>query len=162
MSKTNDPAAFRISPLPAGFVERVRSGMRDDAGHTLSVRRDESRHQCRSCLRLTEPGEGFILLSYTPFTTDQPYAEAGPIFIHERPCSPYVEASAYPAEFPRREVVLRAYNAADEIEAAERVGERRIEDVIAEVVGNPRVAYVHARNATYGCYMFRIDKGAGD
>ncbi|MEO7917921.1 MAG: DUF1203 domain-containing protein [Thermoanaerobaculia bacterium] len=125
----------------------------------MAVRRDDARHQCRSCLRLTEPGEGFLLLSYRPFASDQPYAESGPVFIHERRCVPYEEASAYPSEFPRREVVLRAYNAQDEIEAAERVGERRVEDVIAGLVENSRVAYIHARNAAYGCYMFRIDRG---
>lgn len=134
--------------------------MKDDFGHVLTVRRDASRHQCRACLRLTEPGEGFILLSYTPFTSRQPYAEVGPVFIHEKECRPYEEAREYPPEFPREAVVLRAYNERDEIEDAAFVGKGPVEDVIAALFEKPEIAYLHARNSTYGCFMFRIDRSA--
>ena len=134
--------------------------MKDDFGHALSVRRDSSRHQCRACLRLTEPEEGCILLSYSPFTSDQPYAEVGPIFIHERECRPYEDTREYPAEFPREAVVLRAYNDRDEIEEAAFVGNRPVEEAIASLFENPHVSYLHARNSTYGCFMFRIDRAA--
>ena len=132
--------------------------MKDDLGHALTVRRDSSRHQCRACLRLTEPGDGFILLSHSPFASDQPYAEVGPIFIHDKECRPYAKAEEYPEEFPRNAVVLRAYNERDEIEDAAFVGSRPVEEVIAGLFERPRVAYVHARNSTYGCFMFRIDR----
>ena len=149
---------FRISPLPMDFASRIRHDMKDVFGHALTVRRDASRHQCRACLRLTEPAEGCILLSYAPFASDQPYAEVGPIFIHERDCRFEGDADAYPVEFPRADAVLRAYNAGDEIEDAELVGNRPVEDVIARLFENPRVAYLHARNSAYGCFMFRIDR----
>jgi hypothetical protein len=151
-------ATFRISALPHDVVSRARREMKDELGHALTVRRDSSRHQCRACLRLTEPEEGFILLSHSPFGSDQPYAEVGPIFIHEKECRPYEKADAYPEEFPRNAVVLRAYNGRDEIEDAAFVGSRPAEDVIAALLENPRVAYLHARNSTYGCFMFRIDR----
>jgi hypothetical protein len=153
--------AFRITPLPHGVVARIRRGMADDFGHALAVRHDSSRHQCRACLHLTEPGEGFILLAYSPFTSDQPYAEVGPIFIHERECRPYDVTLEYPAEFPREAVVLRAYTDRDEIADAVFVGNAPVEDVIARMLEKPEVAYLHARNSTYGCFMFRIDRSAG-
>ena len=152
--------SFRISPLPRELTSRIRREMKDDFGHTLAVRRDSSRHQCRACLQLTEPQEGFILLAYSPFTSDQPYAEVGPIFIHERECRPYEDTREYPSEFPREAVVLRAYNERDEIEDAGFVGERPVEKAIASLFENPRVSYLHARNSTYGCFMFRIDPAA--
>jgi hypothetical protein len=151
-------AAFRISPLPAEFVSIVRNTRRDLHGHEVAVRIDQGRHQCRSCLRLTEPNERYWLFSYTPFDSDQPYAETGPIFIHDRECDPYSAIAEYPPEFPRHHAVLRAYNAADEIEDAKLVGERRVEEVIAELFENSCVAYIHARNSEYGCFMFRIDR----
>jgi hypothetical protein len=151
---------FRITPVSPDAAARIRREMKDDFGHALSVRRDSSHHQCRACLRLTEPGEGFILLSYSPFTSDQPYAEVGPIFIHERDCRPYEATPEYPAEFPREAVVLRAYDERDEIEDAGFVGRRPVEGQIARLFENPRVAYIHARNSTYGCFMFRIDRAA--
>jgi hypothetical protein len=149
---------FRISPLSPDLTSRIRREMKDDFGHALSVCRDASRHQCRACLHLTEPEEGFILLSYSPFTSDQPYAEIGPIFIHERECRPYGETEEYPAEFPREDAVLRGYSAKDEIEGAAFVGKRPVEHAIARLFENPRVSYLHARNSTYGCFMFRIDR----
>ena len=152
---------FRISPLSLDVTSRIRHDMKDDFGHALSVRHDSSSHQCRACLRLTEPEEGFILLSYSPFTSDQPYAEVGPIFIHEKECRPYEEALEYPADFPREAVVLRAYNARDEIEDAVFVGNQPVEQAIARLFESPRVAYLHARNSTYGCFMFRIDRSGG-
>jgi len=152
---------FRISPLPHDVASRIRREMKDDFGHALTVRHDSSRHQCRACLHLTEPGEGFILISYSPFASDQPYAEVGPVFIHEKECRPYEETQEYPAEFPREATVLRAYTDQDEIEDAAFVGSRPVEEVIARLLENSRVAYIHARNATYGCFMFRIDRSAG-
>lgn len=155
----NETAApFRISPLPLEFARRVRAEMKDDDGHPLFVRHDASPHQCRACLELSKPGEGVLLVSFTPFVSDHPYAETGPVFIHERACTPYEKERVYPPEFPRHEVVLRAYNEKEEIEAAERVGSREVEEVISELLANPRVATLHARNTTYGCFMFRIDR----
>jgi hypothetical protein len=153
-------STFRITPLPPDVAFRIRREMTDDFGHALSVRHDSSRHQCRACLRLTEPGEGFLLLAYSPFASDQPYAEVGPVFIHERDCGTYEEGEAYPAEFPREAVVLRAYTDRDEIEDAAFVGKGPVEGVIARLLEKPEVAYLHARNSTYGCFMFRIDRPA--
>jgi hypothetical protein len=152
-------ATFQVSALPTEFARRIRERMEDDAGNRLTVRRDGERHQCRHCLRLTEPGEGFILLSYSPFSSRQPYAEHGPIFIHERNCSRYDREREYPEEFPRKAVVLRGYNAAEEIVGAEYAGGREVEDVIGELFADARVSRIHARNSTYGCFMFRIDRG---
>ena len=150
--------AFRIRALPPEFAAEIRSSRKDRRGHAVSVRSDAGRHQCRACLRLTEPGERHLLLSYTPFASDHPYAETGPIFIHERECGPYDDGTGYPPEFPRHDVVLRAYNAAEEIEGARLVGPRRVEDVVSELFASDRVTLIHARNSEYGCYMFRIDR----
>jgi hypothetical protein len=148
---------FRVSPLSQDFVREIRSTRKDRRGNEVSVRSDPGQHQCRSCLRLTEPGERHLLLSHTPFESDHPYAETGPIFIHERECEPFA-ADGYPPEFPHHDVALRAYTAADEIADARLVGPDRVEDVIAGFFGDDRVSYIHARNGGYGCFMFRIDR----
>jgi uncharacterized protein DUF1203 len=151
-------SAFRIVPLKDEFVGEIRSTRRDRRGNAVTSRSDPGRHQCRSCLRLTEPGEAHLLLSYKPFTADQPYAETGPIFIHERACQAYRDAAEYPPEFPRHDVALRAYSEADEIAEARLVGPDRVEDVIAGLFADGSVSYIHARNGGYGCFMFRIDR----
>jgi hypothetical protein len=149
---------FRIAPLPHEVARAARQSRRDQFGNTLSVLRDGQPHQCRSCLRLSQPDEGVILMAYRPFGSSQPYAEVGPVFIHERDCQPYADRDAYPPEFPRSAVVLRAYDDRDRIVGAQAVGPRRVEDVIAELFDDPATAYLHARNLGYGCYMFRLDR----
>ena len=151
-------SAFKIVPLPSTVASLARESRRDEFGNLLSVLRDGEQHQCRSCLTLSQPEEGVILLAYQPFRSRQPYAEVGPVFIHERDCQPYADLYAYPQGFPRRAVVLRAYNDADRIVAAEPVLERCVEDVIAEMFKDETIAYLHARNLGYGCYMFRVER----
>ena len=149
---------FRIVPLSQDFVGEIRSTRKDRNGNAVAVRSDAGRHQCRRCLRLTEPEEPHLLLSYTPFASTQPYAETGPIFIHERECEAYRATAEYPPEFPHHDVALRAYTATDEIADARLVGPDRVEDVIAGLFENDRVSHIHARNGGYGCFMFRIDR----
>jgi hypothetical protein len=143
----------RIRALPSDFVSGVR------AGRIPSVRRvDPDPHQCRHCLTLSKPGEPVRLASLSPFRTDQPYAERGPVFVHERECERYSDESAYPPEFPKRSVVIRAYGE-DEVPLDSRaVGDADVEDVIEELLAIPGSAFLHARNLAEGCYMFRIDR----
>lgn len=135
----------------------IRATRRDDEGNPVEVRRDGQPHQCRHCLRLSGADEAVLLASYRPFAASGPYAERGPVFVHERECTRHT-GDVYPPEFPKREVALRAYDAADAMIAAEVVGERDVDAVIATRLHDPRVAYLHARNTAEGCFIFRIER----
>lgn len=151
--------AFRIRPLSGDVAAAARDTRTDFLGNPLVVLRDGGTHQCRVCLRLSRPDEGVILLAHKPFETSQPYAETGPIFVHEHACAPYNEPHLYPAEFPHSAVVLRGYSSDDRIVDAQAVGRiRTVESAIAGMFETAEVAYIHARNLGYGCYMFRIDR----
>jgi hypothetical protein len=156
---SNDEHAFKIVSIDSELARAARSELRDRFGNELAVRRDEARHQCRSCLELTRPGEGFLLLAHRPFAEPQPYAEVGPVFVHERECRPYERHGEYPPEFPRANVVLRGYGEGGEIVDARLVLGQPVEEAISELFENPSIAYLHARNAAYGCFMFRIERG---
>ena len=153
------PSPYRIIPLAEDIASAARSSRIDQFGNRLTVLRDGQPHQCRVCLELSKPDEGVLLIAHSPFASKQPYAETGPVFIHERECLPYREVHTYPPEFPHKAVVLRAYNEDEAIVGAEVVGEREVERVIAEVFESPTTAYIHARNLAYGCFMFRIERG---
>ena len=149
---------FRIEPLPADVVRELRARRMDDMANPLVARRDSEPHQCRYCLRVTEPWEPYLAVSYAPMPGSHPFVERGPIYIHERDCGRYAEQHAYPNEFPKSAVVLRAYGETDEIRDARYVGDRPVEAVIAEMFADPGIRYMHARNLTYGCFMFRIER----
>jgi hypothetical protein len=150
---------YRIISLAHDIATAARSSRIDQFGNRLSVFRDGQPHQCRVCLQLSKPDEGVILIAHSPFASKQPYAETGPVFIHERECMPYRDADTYPPEFPHKAVVLRAYNECDAIVGAEVVGERDVERVIADLFESQATTYLHARNLAYGCFMFRIERG---
>jgi hypothetical protein len=145
------PNAYRIVAVPSAFADAVRSG-RIPSVPTL----DGGRHQCRHCLTLSTPDETVLLASYSPFGTEQPYAERGPVFVHERPCARYAE-DAYPPDFPKRRAVIRAYDSGERLRDARVVGDADVENVIAELLAGPETAFLHARNVAEGCFMFRIE-----
>lgn len=148
---------YRFVAIPSEFAAAARACARN-GGSSVVPRRDEAPHQCRHCLTLSAPGDTVLLASYRPFSSDQPYAERGPVFVHERECARYAHELEYPAQFPRRAVVIRAYDAGDSLLAAEAVGDQRVESVLEKLLRDPRVAYLHARNLAEGCYMFRIER----
>jgi hypothetical protein len=146
---------FRFVAIPTEFAAAVRAGGR---GRTVVPVRDGARHQCRHCLTLSTPEETVLLASYSPFSADQPYAERGPVFVHQRDCGRYSREEEYPSEFPRRTAVLRAYDPEERQVASEVVGDRPVAEVIGRLLSDPRISHLHARNVAEGCFMFRIER----
>ena len=155
-------SGFRVFPLGKEVVQRIRQTRVDDFGHRLSVSvaTQNDTGPCRSCLRVFVPGEGRLLFSYAPNPCDHPYNEIGPIYIHENDCQPYTEHGEFPLELrTRRPITLRCYDEAGLMVRGELVGERPVEDVIVNLFGDADVAFLHARTATVGCFIARIDRG---
>lgn len=154
---------LRVLPLDLELAARIRSRRVDDFGGCVESRSDPDRHQCRVCLRMTEPYEEYLLFSHSPFVQRTPYSERGPIFIHARDCEPYTETDEFPEEFPR-DIVLRAYDTAGSIVEAELSRGDDLEQLASAILARPGVSFVHARNRTYGCFMFQFEaasRGSG-
>jgi hypothetical protein len=151
------PQTLRFEPIPAEVAVRGRRTLTDDFGHKLHVQVTQA--PCRVCLRISTQPEPLILLSYQPLADTNPYAEIGPIFIHERECTPYETRDAFPPDFTTRTLVLRAYDTQgciyDATVAAPGEGAR----VAAEFLSLPEVAEVHVRHVSYTCFDFKIVRG---
>jgi hypothetical protein len=134
---------FRVFPIPDAVARRVRETRSDDFGHRLSVSlaTEGDTGPCRSCLTVFLPGEGRLLFSYAPNPCDHPYNES------------------FPRELrTRRPLALRCYGEGGVMAGAELVGGRPVEEVIEGLFENPAVKYLHARTATVGCYIARIER----
>jgi hypothetical protein len=152
---------FRVFPIPDSVALRTRATRLDDFGHHLSVSvaTENDTGPCRSCLRVFLPGESRILFSYAPNQYDHPYNEIGPIYIHEQECQPYTEHDAFPVELRTRQpITLRCYASGGMMIDGELVGQRPVEEVIEKMFENPRIKYIHARTASVGCYIARIER----
>lgn len=151
---------LRISAMPTEHANAIRRTFDDGFGNTARhvVDRDGG-SPCRYCLRRTVPGERVLLYSYRPFAHPSPYQEMGPVFVHADACERYPEDAGIPRDFADHHLILRAYDAHDDISGSQcyaapgdaaRMAQTLLEDAA--------VAYVHARSYTRGCFLFRIER----
>ncbi len=147
---------YRMVPLPSEVAQAAREKAVAGASDHVYVTADSpTGYPCRHCLRWASPGEELVLFPYPSIPLGRPYAEIGPIFVHVQPCASYAASDQYPADF-RQGRVLRAYNAAEEMIAAEAVQREEPETVIEKLFANPETAFLQARSADRGCFTFAI------
>lgn len=156
MNPSTTLVRYRIAPISAEVVRRVRDTLTDEFGNRLAVSRAAA--PCRSCLRVTGPEERLILFAHRPFSTSGPYAEVGPVFIHADDCQPYAEPNKFPADFVQRCLTVRGYNTRGTIEAAELSTPGDPEASIARLFADERVRFIHVRNPAWGCFDFQVDR----
>jgi hypothetical protein len=151
---------FRIVPIPAAYLARVREGI-DDLGQPVERHLAAGGEPLRDVLRRAEPGESILLASYCPFTIAGPYKEYGPVFVSaagaESPAldtlplggaRPYLAAS----------FVLRAYSADERIVDARLSSPEAAAGELDTMFARADVAFVLARFPTYGCYALRLER----
>ena len=111
---------------------------------------------CRRCLTDAEPGETVLLLSYDPWLVDSPYRQAGPVFVHQDPCTTAV-VDGLPEQQRRRLLSVRAFDAEGMSTDAFVVSGHELD--VDAVLSRPEVAFVHLHNAGPGCFAARVDRG---
>jgi Protein of unknown function (DUF1203) len=109
-------------------------------------------------LRDAEPGESLLLLNYAHQPANSPYNSNYAIFVLESAKERYNRIDAVPEALRVRTLSLRAFDKDDFVVDADLVDGRKIEGLIEQYFNNPRVAYIHAHYAKFGCYAGRIDR----
>lgn len=151
---------FRYLPIDGALARRIRATMRDEHGNALRVQvSEDDSNPCRACLRITTSGSRLILFAHRPFTSDGPYAEVGPVFIHADDCPTYTETDRFPADFRARRLTFRAYDTRGDIHGATVADGTEAEAVLERLFAHDTVAEVHVRNPAWGCYDFRVVRG---
>ena len=114
---------------------------------------------CRHCLKMIPKGAGMLVLAHRPFSTLQPYAECGPIFLCADPCEAGGGA-ALPEILASPDYILRGYGPDDRIAygTGAVVATPDIPAEAARRLADPRVAYLHVRSARNNCFQCRIDR----
>lgn len=157
MTTTN--SAFRVLPLPADVLRRVRDGEPDASGNAAVHLVAEGGEPLRCCLRNAEPGADLLLFGYEPSIPASPYREVGAVLAHAGACPGPSSTESYPPDWRGRPQVLRAYDRRGWIHDSTTVHDGQDpEAVIARLLADPEVAHVHSRNVAWGCYMFAITR----
>jgi hypothetical protein len=153
--------SFRITGLaPEPF--RPLFGLSDQELAAQGVRRyvadSKPGFPDRVEVRDAEPGETVLLLNYTHQPADTPYRASHAIFVIEGAQARYDRIDEIPPALRLRTLSLRAFDKYDLIVDADLVDGGNVESVIQRFFADPRVAYIHAHYAKYGCYAARIDR----
>ena len=109
-------------------------------------------------LRDAEPGESLLLLNYTHQPASSPYNSNYAIFVLESAKERYNRIDAVPEALRIRTLSLRAFDQNGFVVDADLVDGRKIEGLIERYLNNPKVGYIHAHYAKFGCYAGRIDR----
>lgn len=148
-----------VRGISSEFVNQVRNGGEDANGQrAMSMKATGLANPCRHCLQLIAEGDDKLVLAYRPFSRLQPYAEVGPIFLHERGCQRY-EGDRLPAWFSYLQpALIRGYGHDDWIryETGNVVAGSELGAESEKLLSHPDVAYVHVRSK-YNCFQCRID-----
>lgn len=152
---------MRVRGIPTEHFEYFRQGGADaNAQAPVIARAEGGANPCRHCLQLIGDGELKLVLCYRPFEgAPQPYAETGPIFLHQSACQRY-EGDDLPAWFAFMDpAAIRGYGANDWIryETGRVVSGRELGQAAESILQDANVAYVHVRSK-FGCFQCRVDR----
>lgn len=149
-----------VRGIDSAFVNQVRQGGNDAHGQqAVSIRAVGLANPCRHCLQLIGEGDAKLVLAYRPFAGLHPYAESGPIFLHQRECPRY-EQERLPDWFAYLQPALvRGYGHDDWIryETGKVVAGAQLEAECERILIDPEVAYVHIRSK-FNCFQCRVDR----
>lgn len=101
---------WKVVPIDPERLSAMRGQGHDEHGNAWSPYSAEGWEPLRCCLRLAEPDEQVVLISYAPFTTTSAWTEVGPVYVHADACGGYPDGSDLPPQLRTGPRVLRGYD----------------------------------------------------
>ena len=164
VSKIIKMKQFKIIPLSKEYASKIRTTRKDSFDHEVIEQTATGLGPCRVSLKPFKRGEDKrLLLSHSPFATDNAFNQPGPVFIHADEVEEYKDVYHFPPEikadkkhFP---LTLIGYTIDQQMAYTKLVGDNDVDELIMTIfIKHPEVEYLHARNAEAGCYICRIER----
>lgn len=112
----------------------------------------------RITMREVEPGASVLLLNHVSQPALTPYRASHAIFVREGARETYDRVNEVPEVMRTRLLSLRAFDEQGMMRDADVIDGSQVEALIARLLAQPSVAYVHAHYAKRGCYAGRIER----
>ena len=149
---------WRIDGLGEAELGEVWSSRQDHGGNAVEAFVDQGGGwPLRCCLRDSAAGDELAIVAWSPFPWSGPYAEVGPVVIHANRCDDRYRGDRVPEQFRGRAQILRPYDHDRRIayDLIRHLGpDDDLDAAIAELLANPGVSFLQARNVLSGCYSF--------
>jgi hypothetical protein len=155
---------FKIVPLSKEYAAKIRETNKDDFGHDVIEHVATGKGPCRVSLKPFVVGEEVrLLLSHSPFLIDNAFNQPGPIFINKNEVEPYSDIHRFPPEIKEDRInfplSLIGYNKKQNMVFTKLVGDDDIDILIEKIFDEqPRIEYLHARNAEACCFICKIER----
>ncbi|HEV7979845.1 DUF1203 domain-containing protein [Amycolatopsis sp.] len=151
---------IQVVPMDQAVAKEVRSTLLAPGyGHPAWNDDIEGTAPCRLCLTMIKPGEErMILFTYDAFHGREDIPLPGPVFVHERDCTPY-DGESFPEQFVRQSLVLDAYRDGRQLVLETRVDGTEAAAELSDLLARPEIDYIHVRSAKAGCYLFTVQPG---
>jgi hypothetical protein len=152
---------YRITGLdPAPFGELF--GLSDDAlaqaGAVRMTVTSKPGFPCRVTLEDRQPGETMLLVNHVSHDVANPYRASHAIFVVEQAAEPAEYIDQVPPVFATRVLSLRGFDAEGMMADAVLTQPGEADAGIRALFANPQIAYIHAHNATRGCFAARVER----
>jgi len=155
---------FKIVPLSKEYASKIRTTRKDDFGHEVIEQIATGLGPCRVSLKPFKRGEDKrLLLSHSPFSTDNAFNQPGPVFIHAGEVEEYSDVYRFPPDikadkkhFP---LTLIGYSPGQQMVYTKLVGDDDVDELIVRIFEkHPEIEYLHARSAEASCYICKIER----
>lgn len=83
------------------------------------------------------------------------------MFIHERACKPFDPSDRYPDELRSLPLTFNAYGQGRRLLAQLRIEDGRVEEAVAPLFEDARLAYLYVRNTEAGCFVAWVERAGG-
>jgi hypothetical protein len=155
---------FRIVPLSKEYAAKIRSERKDDFGFEVIEQVASGKGPCRVSLKPFKVGEDVrILLSHSPFAIQNIFNQPGPIFISKEEVEAYSDIHRFPPEIKNNResfpLSLIGYSRKQNMIFTHLVGDDDVDLLIEKIFDeNPKVEYLHVRNAEACCYICKVER----
>ncbi len=155
---------FKIVPLSKEYARRIRMTRKDDFGHEVVEQIATGLGPCRVSLKPFRRGEDKrLLLMHSPFSVDNAFNQAGPVFIQSDEVEEYSNIYRFPPEvkadkkhFP---LTLIGYSTEQQMVYTKLVGDQDVDELIISIFArHPEIEYLHARSAEAACFICKIER----
>ena len=150
--------SFIVYPVAHEIADLARTTRRAPVyGHPVHEELASGTGPCRECLSTFRIGdERRLLFTYSPFP-ESTLPQPGPIFVHAEACVPH-SGKGYPEGLRSIPVMAQAFRDDGTIAAPRRLPMGDEATLLAELLNEPHVKFVHLRHAEAGCFVARAER----
>jgi hypothetical protein len=146
-----DPAPF------ARFFAADPQSLRSSLAERVTAASD-SGYPCRVSLSDARTGDQLLLVNHVSNDVARPFRIAHAIYVRESAERAAPLHDAVPEMLDRRTLGLRAFDRDGMLRSGALAVPGTADEAIRALFGDPEIAYIHAHNAAYGCFLAAVER----